>query len=177
MKLIPPVLLLTAAAVGLTACGGSGGASATGGAAAGGVDRAFVAAMVPHHESAVEMAEIARRRAQSPAVERLAADIVRSQREEIAILQREDAQLAARAVEPGSLGLSEHETGMHGGHGSLETARPFDAAFVEQMIPHHEGAVRMARIELERGGDPELQALAREIIEEQEREIEVMRSL
>ena len=167
--------LVLAAALVLAACGGSDAGG--GGDAARSTDRAFAAAMVPHHESAVEMAEIALRRAQSPRVKQLAQDIVRSQREEIATLRAQDADLAAQGVQPGSLGLSEHDAGMHGSHGSLETAEPFDAAFVEQMLPHHEGAVQMARIELERGADPELKQLAQEIIEEQEREIELMRSL
>jgi uncharacterized protein (DUF305 family) len=44
-------------------------------------DRAFVAAMIPHHESAVEMAEIAQR-GESEFVKRLAGDIIRTQNAE-----------------------------------------------------------------------------------------------
>jgi len=32
----------------------------------------------------------------------------------------------------------------------LEEAIPFDRAFIDAMIPHHQGAIRMARLELAR---------------------------
>lgn len=49
-----------------------------------------------------------------------------------------------------------------------------DRAFVAEMIPHHEGAVTMGKAELEKGADPELKALAEDIIRAQEREIAQM---
>ena len=49
-----------------------------------------------------------------------------------------------------------------------------DAAFVRGMLPHHRGAVDMARTELKYGKDPELRKLAQDIIEAQEKEIKFM---
>lgn len=54
------------------------------------------------------------------------------------------------------------------------TADP-DAAFIRSMLPHHQGAVDMARIQLRYGDDPEARALAEHIIAEQEAEITAMR--
>ena len=51
-----------------------------------------------------------------------------------------------------------------------------DKDFVMMMIPHHQGAIDMARIELEFGKDPMLRELAQEIISAQEKEIAILRA-
>jgi len=49
-----------------------------------------------------------------------------------------------------------------------------DKDFVMMMIPHHQGAIDMAEVELKYGKDPELKALAEKIIADQKKEIAQM---
>ena len=49
-----------------------------------------------------------------------------------------------------------------------------DVAFAKAMIPHHKGAVNMAKVQLEYGKDKAMQDLAKQIINAQEPEIKLM---
>jgi uncharacterized protein (DUF305 family) len=51
-----------------------------------------------------------------------------------------------------------------------------DADFASLMVPHHQGAVQMAEVELQFGSDPRLRRLAQEIIVTQQSEIDLMKN-
>ncbi|MBL8638004.1 MAG: DUF305 domain-containing protein [Alphaproteobacteria bacterium] len=63
---------------------------------------------------------------------------------------------------------------MHAGMAAAPTTGNADVDFVTGMIPHHQGAVDMAKVLLEKGTDPELKELAKGIVAAQEKEIAFM---
>jgi uncharacterized protein (DUF305 family) len=143
--------------------------------------QAFLQAMVPHHESAIDMARVAEREGESSFVKALARTISRAQQEEIVEVRAIHQRLYGSPLRPedgahAALGLSAQEAGMHhmDAGAMLRGKRPFDRAFVDEMIPHHEGAIAMARAVLRATGDPEVGALAQRIIRDQRREITEM---
>lgn len=71
---------------------------------------------------------------------------------------------AGQAYEKSMMGM--HEKMMRG-----IAYHDADTAFAAGMLPHHQGAVDMAKIQLQYGNDPELLRLAQEIIHAQEKEI------
>ena len=166
-------LLVASLAVLLSACGGDEG-SGSGGAQATGIDRAFVEEMIPHHESAVEMAEMAQERGQHTEVKKLADAIVETQNSEIDTMKTMAADMKKDGVEEGELGMEAEHMGMSGDTARLDKAKPFDRAFIDMMIPHHQGAIRMARLQLDAGKDPEARKLAQAIIDAQTKEIDEM---
>jgi uncharacterized protein (DUF305 family) len=56
------------------------------------------------------------------------------------------------------------------------TTANFDLAFIDAMIPHHQSAIMMAQVALERAEHPELKSLAQAIVDAQRREIEQMQA-
>jgi uncharacterized protein (DUF305 family) len=140
-------------------------------------DGAFMAGMTEHHEAAIEMAQIAEDRAEHPEIRRLAGGIIDAQTAEIDHMAQIHEQLFEEPLteaDHGTMGMSAHEMGMDMDMMALEEAQPFDRAFIDAMVAHHQGAIRMARVELEQGSDAQLHDLCNAIIEAQSREIEQM---
>ena len=189
--------VLSLVALLLSACtGGTGSATsspATGPASPSGTspasfDQQFIDMMVPHHQAAVQMAQIAQDRGEHPEVRQLAGEIIAAQDAEIMKLREwRKAWFGSEATPPMSAVpmLPGMEMGGHTMGGDmmdmttdvemLRTADPFDKAFIDAMIPHHESAIAAAKLAQQQAGRSEIKQLAGEIIAAQESEIDRMK--
>lgn len=149
-------------------------------------DVMFAQMMIPHHQQAVEMSEMLLAKDNIPDnVRDFAQGVVAAQGPEI---ERMNAMLTAWDEEPmsesGGMEGMDHGSGMDGmmseeDMAALEEAQGVEAArlYLEQMTVHHEGAVDMARDEVDNGENPQAVALAQQVIEDQEAEIQEMETM
>lgn len=175
------VILLAVAvavAVGVSACGGDD--DQAGDVAVGAeFDRAFIDAMVPHHESALEMARSAKAAGLTePELEQVADDILATQQAEIDQMKEWRGEwFGSSDIDPdgtAALGMSDEQMGMAHDADDLLNSGDVDSDFATMMIDHHQGAIEMAELALERAEHDELKELAEAIIDAQQREIEVL---
>ena len=159
-------------AIGLAgACGGGSDHNAQ--------DVSFARDMVPHHQQAVTMADLALTQSTNPQVQDLATRIKLAQGQEISLLNAWLAEWDEQATDH-----AEHSGGGKGSKGmvsgadlgALETAQgpEFDRLFLRHMTAHHRGALEMAKAQLDGGRYEPAKVLAREITAAQQREITEM---
>ena len=159
-------------------------------------DQQFIDMMVPHHEGALEMARIAEARAEHLEIKSMAADILRTQADEIAQMKAwRKAWFGSDQTPPMSRmpmveGMAMPASGGHAGHGAapsqsaptmdmaadvekLRTAdAPFDRAFIDAMIAHHNDATAAGKAAETRAQRQEIKDLAKQIVEAQQREVD-----
>lgn len=135
-------------------------------------DLMFAEMMIPHHEQAIEMSDLALKNSTNPEVLALAKQIKEAQAPEIEQMKSWGASSMAHAGHMMDGMLSDEEIS------ALASARgnEFDKLFLEGMIQHHEGAIDMAEMVID-SKNTEVAALAKAIIEAQRKEIELMRAL
>jgi len=163
------------ASLALVACGSSSSSSDA--------DVMFAQMMIPHHEQAIELSDLALNPATgaSEAIKQLATQIKGNQDPEIAFMaawleERNESSTADEGIDHSS---------MMSGMLSLEDldalrlliGTEFDQAWIAAMIAHHEGAIEMAQRVQRDGDDDDIAALAADIIAAQAAEIEILQGL
>ena len=148
------------------------------------IDKHFIEQMIPHHDGAIAMANLALQKAKRPEIKTLATAIIAAQTTEIKSMNGWYQDWFGNTVPKASTGMMGggmmSQSGMHmGGQEdmtALENASDFDKAFIEQMIPHHQLAIMMANMLQSGTNRPEMQQLAKNIITSQSNEIQQMQA-
>jgi uncharacterized protein (DUF305 family) len=151
-------------------------------------DQQFIDMMVPHHQAAVEMAEVAVMRAEHQEIRSLAVGISQSQAAEISQMKAwrqawygsdqtpsmDQMPMLHDMPQTGAMVMTMNMAQ------EVQTLRnapePFDRAFIDAMIPHHQSAIDAAQLAQARAVHQEIKDLARAIISAQQSEIDQMQA-
>ncbi len=142
----------------------------------------FIVQMVPHHRAAIQMSNNVLRFTENSAVRRVAQTIIREQTRGIS--QMEDAlPLCGQLTNPlPDLRLYQRRMDliyreMYAGMGRAPEDNALAAVFMREMIPHHQGAIRMAENTLKYDVCTELVPILRSIVSQQWQGVAQMRAL
>jgi uncharacterized protein (DUF305 family) len=140
-------------------------------------DTQFLDTMTHHHQGAVDMAKMVLTKSSNEELKKFAQNIITDQNKEIA--QMKDWREKWYAGKPAAMNME-----MPGMMDSMKMDmskmsnlkdKEYDLAFIEMMIPHHEGAITMSKEALTKSEHAEVKQLATQIIKAQEAEIKMMK--
>ncbi|MCX5561426.1 DUF305 domain-containing protein [Streptomyces sp. NBC_00038] len=173
---------------------GSASASATPDSAFNDADVMFAQQMIPHHQQAVEMAELADGRADDQEIKDLAAAIEKAQDPEINTMEGwlkswgKPLPSASASSSTGDMAGMDHGSGESSAMPGMMSdqdmtalkdakGKDFDKKFAQLMIGHHQGAITMAEDEQKNGSNADAKKLATAIVTAQTAEIEKMNKI
>ncbi len=148
-------------------------------------DLRFIDGMTPHHQGAVVMAGDVLKNSKRPELLKLANEIIKAQEKEIAQMgewrkawypKAGDKLMMWSSDMNHMMEMSPEVRGnmmMNMNLGSADDK--FDLRFLDAMIPHHEGALVMAKDAIAKSKRPEIQKLSQEILSSQQVEIDQMK--
>ena len=155
-------------------------------------DIAFAQLMIPHHQQAIQMADMALANASSDQVKVLATQIKAAQDPEIQTMTGWLTSWGAPTSMPGASGTDDragmdHDMGGMSGAGMMTaeqmdalakaTGSDFDTMWLQMMIAHHQGAISMAQQVADTTTNPAVQELADAVIAGQTTEITTMQQM
>ena len=131
--------------------------------------------MIEHHRGAVEMSQILVSQGGDPRFVELARETITKQQREIGELER----MVAGGITGGSGEANPFRPIEERMHQTMMAASGADLGetWARKMIAHHTGAIEMAELLVQQGGDPEVVALARRVVEDQRRDTDRLEAL
>ena len=138
----------------------------------------FAEMMIPHHQQAIDMSELALAQSQSEDITDLARRIIDGQAPEIELMQTwiDDSNDSESMHMMGGMGMGGMATEEEMVALSGKSGSEFDREFLSLMIAHHQGALHMVHM-IESASDSEVRGLAEDIIRVQTAEINEMTAL
>lgn len=142
-----------------------------------GADIMFLQMMIPHHQQAVDISEIALKVSKNTELLALAKIILRDQKSEI-LEMRSWLQLAGSSED---MGHSMKNMGGMLGEEELKaldeaTGKEFDVLWLKGMIGHHDGAIHMSEM-IRDANNPEIKAFGEKIVKDQSAQIAQMKKM
>ncbi|PSU19923.1 hypothetical protein CTM97_18465 [Photobacterium phosphoreum] len=140
----------------------------------------FIAGMLPHHEGAIIMSEKKLPLLTNPKIRQLAENIIQSQKEEVIFMKK--WLVEHKTINPKDIDLKASQEMMNK---SMQAMRPMmtvkltgnpNIDFVEGMLPHHEGAIKMAEVIMPYLKNQQIKTFASNIIKTQKKEVYFMKS-
>ena len=139
-------------------------------------DLQFLDTMVPHHQSAVDMAKMISGQTKNADLNKFAEAIIADQNKEIAQMKEWRGKWYEGKPSAMNMEMPGMADSMKMDMSKLASAKDkeFDLKFLDMMTPHHAGAVTMSKEALTKAEHPEIKTLAQQIIQAQEAEIKMM---
>lgn len=148
-------------------------------------DLRFIDTLLFHHGGAIKMGEEAEQKSKRPEIKKLARNVIVAQSRDNKLLQEwrkawypkaGDTPVAYDSKTGKTLPISaEQKNGMAMKENLGSADAEFDLRFMNALIPHHEGALVIAKDALSKSKRPEVKQLANEIIASQQAEIDQMK--
>lgn len=143
----------------------------------------FLSGMIPHHQQAVEMAEMVPQQTDRVELLSMSEDIIVTQAAEIDEMTEMLEEAGEEAPESTMDGMGEDDMDMGGMMSEAEmtdlasvTDTEFDLMFIDMMVQHHQSAIEAAETVLDAGAGQTVTELANEIIDAQQAEMDQMRT-